>query len=94
MVVQPTYDQVQQLIREHGLLRPRDLDPHGIPREYLRRMHARGLVERVSRGVYRLPDADVTEHHSLAQACKRIPAAVVCLLSALRFHEMTTQAPN
>ena len=84
---------VQALIRQHGVLRPRDLDAHGIPREYLRRMQARGLAQRISRGLYVLPNADVSEHHSLAQACKRVPSAVVCLLSALRFHNLTTQAP-
>lgn len=45
------------------------------------------------RGLYVLPGCDTTEHHSLAEACKRVPKGVVCLLSALRFHELTTQAP-
>jgi len=40
------------------------------------------------------PEAELTEHHSLAEACKLVPHGVICLLSALRFHGMTTQAPH
>jgi len=47
-----------------------------------------------TRGQYKLPDAKVTENHSLAEACKRVPRGVVCLLSALQFHKLTTQAPS
>ncbi len=52
-----------------------------------------GMIERVGRGLYVLPDADVTEHHSLAEASKLVPHGVVCLLSALRFHGLSTQNP-
>ncbi len=86
-------EDVIELVRQAGLLRPRDLQRHGIAREYLRRLHRRGLLERPARGLYRLPDAEVTEKHSLAMACKQIPRGVVCLLSALQFHELGTQAP-
>jgi predicted transcriptional regulator of viral defense system len=75
------------------MIRPRDLDAHGIPREYLRRLCAMGVLERQSRGIYALRDAELTQHHSLMHACKRVPKGVVCLLSALRFHNLTTQAP-
>jgi predicted transcriptional regulator of viral defense system len=53
-----------------------------------------GLISRVARGVYRQAEAEVTENHSLAQAMRMVPSGVVCLLSALRFHELTTQAPH
>lgn len=53
----------------------------------------RGQVERVGRGLYTLPGAAATEHQSLVEACKRVPHGVVCLLSALRFHELSTQNP-
>ena len=59
----------------------------------LLRLHRDGILDRPSRGVYVLADAEATEHHSLAEACKRVPHGVVCLLSALRMHELTTQAP-
>ena len=83
---------IQRLGRS-GMLRPRDLDRDGVPRVYLQRMVERGLLVKHGRGLYGLPDADVTEHHSLAQVCKRIPHAVVCLLTALHFHGLTTQTP-
>lgn len=85
--------QVLELVKKAGVLRPRDLDPYGIPREYLRRLQAQGRLKRLGRGLYTLPDHEVSEHHSLAEACKRVPKGVVCLLSALRFHDLTTQAP-
>jgi hypothetical protein len=44
-------DRVLDLARRHGVLRPRDLAPHGIPREYLTRLHAQGVLERPSRGL-------------------------------------------
>jgi predicted transcriptional regulator of viral defense system len=50
-------------------------------------------LDRPARGLYTVHDAQVTEHHSLAEACKRVPHGVVCLISALRFHGFTTQAP-
>jgi predicted transcriptional regulator of viral defense system len=86
--------QILEIVGEAGVLRPRDLDAHGIPRIYLSRLCERGLLDRVGRGLYVLPDADVSEHHTLAEAGKRVPHGVVCLLSALRFHGLTTQSPS
>ena len=84
---------VLALVKQAGMLRPRDLDQYGIPREYLSRLRNRGLLRQVGRGLYTLPDAEWTAHHSLAEACKRVPRGVICLLSALQFHELTTQLP-
>src|SRR5467141_2368654 len=81
------------LVRRYGVLRPRDLSVHGIPREYLIRLHQQGLLSRPTRGNYVLANAEPSEHQSLAEACKRVPRGVICLLSALRFHGLTTQAP-
>lgn len=53
-----------------------------------------GQLERVARGVYVPTNATITEHHTLVEAAARVPHAVVCLLSALRFHELGTQAPH
>jgi predicted transcriptional regulator of viral defense system len=86
-------DNVLDLVSKAGVLRPRDLDAHGIPRTYLSRLQAAGKLRRIGRGLYVLPNSKVSEHRSLAEACKRVPKGVVCLLSALRFHELTTQAP-
>ena len=86
-------EQTLALVREAGVLRPRDLKAHGLSREYLRRLEQRGLILRSSRGLYMPADADLTENHSLAEACKRVPHGVACLLTALEFHVFTTQAP-
>jgi len=86
-------DKIISLAREGSIIRPRDLDEFGIPREYLRRLCDRGVLERQSRGIYTLRNVELTEHQSLMQACKRLPKGVVCLISALRFHNLTTQAP-
>jgi len=77
-----------------GPVRPRDLDDAGIPRAYLKRLRDRGVLEQVDRGLYRLADAPMTELSSLAEVSKRVPHAVVCLLSALQVHGMTTEVPH
>lgn len=81
------------LTEQAGFVRPKDLEHRKIPRVYLQRLVARGELVKHGRGIYGLPDAKVTEHHSLAQACKRVPHGVVCLLSALGYHGLTTQMP-
>ena len=86
-------DRLLSLARTRGVLRSKDLAPLGIPRQTLARLHRRGALDRVGRGLYVLADADVTEHHTLVEAARRVPHGVVCLLSALRFHELTTQDP-
>src|SRR4030042_3653451 len=86
-------DRVLDLARQAGVLRPRDLDAEGIPAGYLRRLLAEGLLERPGWGIYVAADLKPTPNHGLAEACKRVPHGVVCLLSALQFHELTTQAP-
>jgi predicted transcriptional regulator of viral defense system len=80
-------------VRQHGIVRPRDVEAVGIPREYLLRLYSQGKLDRCGRGMYTLPNAPVTEHHSYAEVAKRVPQAVICLLSALAFHEITTQNP-
>lgn len=86
-------EQVLSLVHRYGILRPRDLQAHSIPREYLVRLHRQGVLDRPARGIYVLADAEPSEHQSLIEACKRVSHGVVCLLSALRFHRLTTQAP-
>ena len=86
--------QALELARAHGLLRAATARAHGILGVVLARLTDQGELVRLSRGVYMRPDADVSEHHTLAEVACRIPGAVVCLLSALRFHELTTQAPH
>ena len=85
--------QVIDLVRKMGVIRPKDLEAYSIPREHLLRLTRKGLLEKVGRGLYSLPGAEVGEMHSLVEAAKRVPHGVVCLLSALRFHDLTTQNP-
>ena len=77
-----------------GILRPRDLKGTGIERVRLRRLVERGLLVQLGRGLYSLPSTDLGVNESLAAACMAVPHGVICLLSALRFHELTTQAPS
>jgi len=84
---------VAELAEAAGVLRPRDLDAHGIARQYLRLAEQQGLVVRSGRGIYTAADAPVTELHTIAEASKRVPRGVICLLSALRFHDIGTQNP-
>ena len=77
-----------------GLLRAADLEARGIPRSHLRGMLRRGEIERVDRGLYRLSDAPITELETVATVSKRIPGAVICLLTALHIHNIGTQLPR
>src|SRR5207247_1639908 len=70
-----------------------DLKARNIPRSYLQRLYERGQLLRSGRGIYILAEAELSENYSLAEACKRVPHGVVCLLSALRFHNLGTQSP-
>ncbi len=87
-------EMVARLVRKAGVFRPRELDRVGIPRQYLRQAKDRGLVRQVGRGLYVAEGSRVTEHHTLVEATKRVPHGVICLLSALRFHGLTTQVPH
>jgi predicted transcriptional regulator of viral defense system len=86
-------DRLIDLVRNQGLIRPRDLAPLGIPRVALTRAVRRGQLERIGRGLYGLPGRPVSAHGALAEVARKVPKGVVCLLSALRFHGLTTQAP-
>ncbi len=81
------------LLRERRLLRARDVKNAGIPRVYLTRLVRQGLIRRVARGLYELPNAPSDEQASLAEVCTRIPRASICLLSAAQFHGLTTATP-
>ena len=87
-------EQARELVRQQGILRPRDLVVRGLPGAYLGRLVRERLVERVGRGLYRSRSVEITEQHTLAEVCRRVPQGVVCLLSALRFHNLTTQSPT
>ena len=85
---------ILSLARQKGLLRASDLDAIEAPRVVLTRLIEGGLLERVSRGLYRLPSHPGSEHEGLATVAAKVPQAVFCLLTALQFHELTTQLPR
>jgi predicted transcriptional regulator of viral defense system len=85
--------QILTLASGQGLVRPRDLVAPGLPRVALTRLVRQGLLTRVGRGLYARPDRTVTEHGTLAEVARKYPHAIVCLLSALRVHDLTTQSP-
>jgi predicted transcriptional regulator of viral defense system len=88
-----TAKKVLEIASKQGVLRPRDLDSHGIPRKYLNLLHHAGLLNRIGRGMYMSPQANVSPHVGLMQAAKWVPHGVICLLSALQFHDIGTQSP-
>ena len=87
-------EDVLRLAKGQGVVRPSDLRDQNLPPRLLSRLAGRGQLERVGRGLYRHPEAPLTEKHSLALASKRYPDMTICLLSALQFHELTTQWPR
>lgn len=89
----PTEQEVLDLARRKGVLQGSDLEREGIARQYLYRLYQKGVLDRVDHGLYTLANAAVSEYQTLIEAARRVPHGVVCLLSALRFHELTTQAP-
>lgn len=76
------------------VLRSKDLEGRGVSRTRIRDAVESGALDRVGRGLYALHGADFSEHHSLVQAVRRVPKAAICLLSALRFHDLTSQNPH
>jgi predicted transcriptional regulator of viral defense system len=89
-----TKKRLRAAFRGTTLLRSRDLTAQGFNRVQVQQAVQSGLLERAGRGLYRPPGADITENHTLAEVGKQIPHAIVCLLSALTFHRLTTQSPH
>ncbi len=68
---------ILQIAKEHGLIRPRDLKERGLPTVTLTRLVRQGLLQRVGRGLYALPDRPVSEHRALAEVARKHPQAIV-----------------
>ena len=83
-----------KLAKGKRVFRVRDAREVGIHQEYVRRLYKEGVLERVGWGMYMLANADIDEHQTMAEACKRVPEGVVCLLSALRYYGIGTQNPR
>lgn len=86
--------QILALTSEKGIIRAEDVEALGISRNHLYQMHKQGLLEKSAVGLYTLPETPVTENSLLSEVAKRVPRAVVCLISALSYHGITTQIPH
>lgn len=82
------------LLAARGILRLTELREAGVTAATVSRMERNGELLRLARGIYQLPDAPLDKNHSLAEAAKRAPRGVVCLVSALAFHGLTDQLPK
>lgn len=87
-------DRAVELLKERGAMRRIELSDAGVHPETLSRLVDEGVLTRVSRGLYQLTDADITAPHDLAEVAKRVPKGVICLISALQFHDLTLQTPS
>jgi len=92
-VMASTHREIMKLLRRRGTARSRELEALGVARRQLSRMVAAGRLVRVGRGHYALPGYRGGEHEALLAVARRAPGVVFCLLTALRLHELTTQAP-
>lgn len=87
-------DHILDLARRLHVLRAPDVRAHGWSPQLLLSLHQAGKLQRVARGLYSLPDAELTEHQTLIEVCQRVPKAVLCLLTALQYHGIGTQLPH
>lgn len=89
------FDRAVRIFRKHGgILRTAQALRAGVHPETLYAMRDSGALEVVSRGVYRLADSPPLDNPDLVTVATRVPAGVICLISALAFHELTTQIPH
>lgn len=93
MLVEQAKREVLSLARRR-LVRSRELEARGLSRVQLRKLVDQGLLQNTHRGLYTTSDAPIDAHVSLAEVAARSPKAVICLLSALRFHQLTTENPS
>jgi len=85
---------ILDLAEDRGILRPKDVQEEGLPRQYVYRLYDQGKLEKIGRGLYKLPDKQFSMSDTQLEACKKITNGVLCLKSALQFHDMTTQIPH
>ncbi len=87
-------EQAIALLQTRRIMRLTGFTEQGISAAAIQRLEQKGLVRRLARGLYQLPGAALDPHHSLAEAAKRVPKGIVCLTSALAFHELTDAMPS
>lgn len=87
-------DQAIALLEQQGMVRLSEFTAAGITAATISRMQTRGDVMRLGRGIYQLPDTATDANHDLALAARLVPSGVVCLISALAFHDLTDTIPS
>lgn len=90
----PRKNPILKMIQQLGIVRPSDLVARGVSRQQFYSLVREGLLARQARGIYVASQHSITAEHTLAQVAKRVPGGVFCLLTALRFHGLTTQSPG
>lgn len=87
-------ESILEIADEKGILRPKDVEEEGLPRQYVYRLYDEERLEKVGRGLYKLPDKVFTINERVIEASRKVSHGVICLISALEFHDMTTQIPR
>ena len=86
-------EKIISLTKQLVVLQVKDLVSQGLHHETLRRLCEQGVMIKTGRGRYMLSDTDISEKYDIVQVCKQVPHAIICLLSALQFHNIGTQMP-
>ncbi|MBL1274488.1 MAG: transcriptional regulator [Ectothiorhodospiraceae bacterium] len=94
MIKKSKRQQVINLVRARPIVRPKDLTEQELSKDYLYILAKEGVIDRVGRGLYQWPGKDMGRHQSLVEIGKLVPKGVVALLSALNYHNITTQNPH
>lgn len=95
MKSQDQFEKARVTFRRHGgILRMSEALHSGIHRRMLYSMLEAGVIERLSRGLYRLTDLPPLGNPDLVSVARKVPSGVICLISALAYHEITTQIPH
>jgi len=90
-----TIEKALNIFREHNdILRTSQAIELGIAPRTLYAMHDAGLLVKITRGVFRLAEAASLSDADLIQVALRIQKGVICLISALAYHNLTTQIPH
>jgi predicted transcriptional regulator of viral defense system len=93
--VRESYRKAVSIIHQHnGLLRSRQAQQLGIDPKTISEMHQGGILDRIGRGLYRLTDLPPLDYPDLVQIALRVPSAVICLITALAFHNLTVEVPK
>ncbi|MCK4642552.1 type IV toxin-antitoxin system AbiEi family antitoxin domain-containing protein [bacterium] len=84
-------DKVLKIVEKEGMITPKEIEKRNISRQYIYQLYRKGKLEKVSRGLYKLANSLFSQNEMLIAVANSIPAATICLLTALRFHDMTVQ---